>query len=134
VRINVTIPRIRFRIDFGRAAAVGPGKIALLEQIQGTGSLSQAARELKMSYRRAWLLLDSLNNSFEERVVSSSIGGRHGGGAELTPFGRSLILAYRRFESSMQRQAERHFRSLAVRLDQGHKPPRTQPKVRLSAR
>ena len=87
-----------------------------------------------MSYRRAWLLLDSLNNSFEERVVSSSIGGHHGGGAELTAFGRSLILAYRRFELMMQRQAERHFRSLAVRLDLGSKPPKTQPKVRLSAR
>lgn len=129
----MTMPRVRFRIDFGRAAAVGPGKIALLEQIQGTGSLSQAARDLKMSYRRAWLLLDSLNNSFEERVVSSSIGGRRGGGAELTAFGRSLILAYRRFESMMQRQAVRHFRSLHVRKDQGHKPPKALPKVRLSA-
>jgi molybdate transport system regulatory protein len=129
----MTIPLIRFRIDFGRAAAIGPGKIALLEQIQGTGSLSQAARDLKMSYRRAWLLLDSLNNSFDDRVVSSSIGGRHGGGAELTPFGRSLILAYRRFEMRIQREAERHFKSLAVRLDQEHKPLETRSKVRLSA-
>jgi molybdate transport system regulatory protein len=129
----VTIPRIRFRIDFGRDAAIGPGKIALLEQIQGTGSLSQAARDLKMSYRRAWLLLDSLNSSFEERVVASSIGGRDGGGAKLTPFGRSLILAYRRFELIMQRRAERHFRPLAVRLGEGRKPPGTKAKLRLSA-
>lgn len=75
-----------------------------------------------------------LNNYFEERVVSSSIGGRRGGGAALTPFGRSLILAYRRFESKMQRQAERDFRSLAVRLDQGENPPKAHPKLRLSAR
>ena len=129
----MTIPTIRIRIDFGRDASIGPGKIALLEQIQSTGSLSQAARDLKMSYRRAWLLLDSLNNSFEERVASSSIGGRHGGGAELTPFGRSLVLAYRRFELMMQRQARRQFRSVAVRLGQAHKPPKTLPKVRLSA-
>jgi len=86
-----------------------------------------------MSYRRAWLLLDSLNHAFGERVVSSSIGGRHGGGATLTPFGRSLMLAYRRFESMMQRQAERQFGSLAVRVDQGHKPRKAQPRMRLSA-
>ncbi len=75
---------VRFRLDFADVAAVCPGKIDLLEHIQSTGSLSQAGRELGMSYRRAWLLLDSLNSSFREPVVSTSIGGKAGGGAWLT--------------------------------------------------
>jgi molybdate transport system regulatory protein len=130
----MTTPTLRFRIDFGRDAAVGPGKIALLEHIERAGSLSQAARNLKMSYRRAWLLLDSLNSSFEGRVVDTSTGGRQGGGACLTPFGRSLILAYRRLEVAMQAQAQRHFRGFACRLRQPPEASRKAPKVRLSAR
>jgi len=63
---------------------VGPGKIALLEQIEHCGSLSQAARNLKVSYRRAWELLDSLNSCFLEPVVLTATGGRGGGGATLT--------------------------------------------------
>jgi molybdenum-dependent DNA-binding transcriptional regulator ModE len=69
-------PAVRFRIDFGCDAAVGPGKIALLEQIERGGSLSQAARELHMSYRRAWQLLASLNRCFLERVAVTAKGGR----------------------------------------------------------
>jgi molybdate transport system regulatory protein len=74
-------PSIRFRVDFGPKSAVGPGKIALLEYIERSGSLSQAARDLKMSYRRAWLLLDSLNSSFVEPVTVAKVGrAGHGGG------------------------------------------------------
>ena len=73
-------PAVRLRIDFGHAAAVGPGKIALLEHIAASGSLAQAARELGMSYRRAWQLLGSLNGSFREPLVASARGGRGGGG------------------------------------------------------
>ena len=78
---KVTYPGIRFRIEFGPRSGVGPGKIALLEQIERCGSLSQAARNLNMSYRRAWQLLDSLNRCFLEPVVRTSKGGRGGGGA-----------------------------------------------------
>jgi molybdate transport system regulatory protein len=87
---------IRLRIDFGPASSVGPGKIVLLEQIARTGSLSQAARELGMSYRRAWQLLDDLNHSFNEAVASASVGGA--GGVQLTSFGEELIAAYRDVE------------------------------------
>ena len=107
------LPAVRFRVDFGRDGAVGPGKIALLEHIGTEGSLSQAARELGMSYRRAWQLLESLNSSFRERVVSSAKGGRGGGGAQLTPFGRLLIRVYREFDAEMQKRAARSFRPLA---------------------
>jgi molybdate transport system regulatory protein len=89
---------VRLRIDFAPAGSVGPGKIALLEAIEASGSLSQAARELGMSYRRAWGLLDDLNRALREPVASASVGGAGGGGAVLTRFGRELIAAYREVE------------------------------------
>ncbi len=108
-------PAVRFRVDFGREGSIGPGKIALLERIGSGGSLSQAARELGMSYRRAWQLLASLNASFDERVVLSTKGGRGGGGALLTPFGRLLVRVYRDFEADLQRRAARAFAGVAPR-------------------
>lgn len=109
----MAIPNVRFRVDFGRDEAVGPGKIDLLEAILRTGSLSQAGRELGMSYRRAWVLLESLNSGFSERVVLTSTGGRGGGGARLTDFGRALIRAYRTFDKDVQARAARHFADIA---------------------
>ena len=103
-------PAVRFRVDFGRDGAVGPGKIALLEHIGTGGSLSQAARELGMSYRRAWQLLESLNSSFREPVALTAKGGRGGGGARLTAFGRLLIRVYREFDAEIQKRAARSFR------------------------
>jgi molybdate transport system regulatory protein len=105
-------PAVRFRIDFGPEGAIGPGKIALLEHIGSSGSLSQAARELRMSYRRAWQLLESVNSSFRERAVLTAKGGRGGGGARLTPFGERLIRAYREFDAELQKRAARSFRSI----------------------
>jgi len=108
----MSMPAIRFRVDFGRDEAIGPGKIALLEHIASSGSLSQAARELHMSYRRAWQLLESVNGSFRERAVLTAKGGRGGGGARLTPFGERLIRAYRDFDAEVQRRAARSFASI----------------------
>jgi molybdate transport system regulatory protein len=93
-----TAPAIRFRIDFAENSNIGPGKIALLEAIQMHGSLSSAARALKLSYRRAWLLLDSLNRGFLEPVSVNSVGGVGGGGVNITPFGTLLIKRYREVE------------------------------------
>jgi molybdate transport system regulatory protein len=112
-------PAVRFRVDFGPDRAVGPGKIALLEQIARGGSLSQAARELGMSYRRAWQLLASLNACFLEPVVVSAKGGRHGGGSILTGFGRQLVRVYRDFDAEVQRRAARRFRALAAPTPSG---------------
>lgn len=89
---------IRLRIDLGPTISVGPGKIVLLEQIARTGSLSQAARELGMSYRRAWQLLDELNHSFAEAVATTSVGGAGGGGVKVSAFGAELVAAYRDVE------------------------------------
>ncbi len=111
----MTTPAIRFRIDLGPEEAIGPGKIALLEQIDRGGSLSRAARELGMSYRRAWRLLDSLNHGFRERVVVTATGGPRGGGATLTAFGRELISTYREFDAEVQLRAARHFGAIARR-------------------
>jgi molybdate transport system regulatory protein len=96
---------VRLRIDFGPQSSVGPGKIALLEHIETSGSLSQAARDLGMSYRRAWLLLDDLNHALAEPVITTSVGGAGGGGAQLTGFGRKLIAAYRDVEHASQDMA-----------------------------
>jgi molybdate transport system regulatory protein len=112
-------PAIRFRVDFGADGAIGPGKIALLEHIGSSGSLSQAARELSMSYRRAWQLLASVNSSFRERAVLTAKGGRGGGGARLTPFGERLIRAYREFDAELQKRAARSFRSIAPQARHG---------------
>ena len=108
--------RVKLRIDFGEENAVGPGKIALLERMRDTGSLSQAARELEMSYRRAWQLLDSLNQSFGEPVILTSVGGKGGGGTTITPLGISLIDAYRELERDVTAQVIARFESLTGKV------------------
>jgi len=114
---------VRFRVDFGNRSSVGIGKIELLEGIERTGSLSQAAREMHMSYRRAWLLLDDLNTSFDHRVARASVGGRGGGGVVLTEFGSGLVAGYRRLESSLQPLAKSCLEDFARHL-KGSAPKR----------
>lgn len=104
---------VRFRVDLGEACAVGPGKVALLEGIRRTGSLSQAARELGMSYRRAWLLLESVNTAFSTPLATLTTGGRGGGGAVLTPFGEQLVSVYRAFEADLSARAADAFAPFA---------------------
>ena len=108
-------PQSRTRVDFSESCSIGPGKISLLEGIGRTGSLSAAARELAMSYRRGWLLLHSINESFGEPVVELSIGGRDGGGAKLTAFGRQLVSDYRRFETAVDQLAAKAFAGVTTR-------------------
>ena len=90
--------RLKLRIDFEDGRALGPGKVRLLELVGETGSISAAARGMEMSYRRAWMLIDALNQTFRERVVTTRGGGAGGGGASLTPFGRELAASYRDME------------------------------------
>lgn len=108
--------RLTVRIDFGSGAAIGPGKIRLLEAIGKTGSISQAGRSLGMSYRRAWLLVDDLNRSFREPVVVTRPGGTKGGGARLTRFGVKLTEKYRAIESQALSSAKRQMRDLKAAL------------------
>lgn len=104
---------VRFRVELSDACAIGPGKVALLEAIATRGSLSQAARDLNMSYRRAWLLLTGLNASFRDPAVMLTKGGHGGGGACLTPFGEELIVTYRAFEADLEARAGTAFARLA---------------------
>jgi molybdate transport system regulatory protein len=100
-------PVVRFRIDFAEHSSLGPGKIRLLEAIRDSGSLSQGARKIGMSYRRAWLLVESLKKTFREPVTAASTGGKDGGGMIVTEFGDALIKNYR--------ELERDFATLAAR-------------------
>ena len=91
--------RFRLRITAGDAIAIGPGKIALIEAIAKTGSITSAAKSLDMSYRRAWLLLDDLNRALKKPAVDSAKGGPHGGGSQVTEAGLQLVALYRGIEA-----------------------------------
>jgi molybdate transport system regulatory protein len=88
--------RVRVSIVFESGARIGPGKAKLLESIRDTGSISAAAREMGMSYKRAWMLLNSINRAFTEPVVTAAPGGTGGGGAILTAFGGEVLERYNR--------------------------------------
>jgi molybdate transport system regulatory protein len=112
-------PKAHVRLDLSAALSIGPGKISLLEAIARSGSLSAAARELDMSYRRAWLLLHSINEGFEEPVVVLNAGGKEGGGSRLTSFGETLVRRYRNFQAAVQTLAVRDFADLPVSAHAG---------------
>jgi molybdate transport system regulatory protein len=87
--------QLKIRIANDSAVVMGPGKAELLETIDACGSISSAAKQMRMSYRRAWELVDVMNKSFNQPLVYSSPGGHHGGGAQLTDFGRFILKNYR---------------------------------------
>ena len=95
-------PRLRaepqVRIRYGKGFPLGPGKVLLIEAVGRTGSISAAAREARMSYRRAWMLLDEVNRSFREPLVRTATGGRGGGGATVTEMGEEAVRRYRALE------------------------------------
>ncbi len=113
---------VRFRVDFTPVCSIGPGKVDLLEGIEHTGSLRQAARALGMSYRRAWLLLDQLNHTFAEPVSTATVGGQGGGGAALTPFGMQIVRRYRKAERAIEALAREELQTIAARALS--RPPR----------
>jgi molybdate transport system regulatory protein len=115
---------VSVRLRFDDDARLGPGKIALLEALARTGSLAAAGRDMGMSYRRAWLLIDSLNRMFDEPVVIASPGGANGGGAALGPLGTELVSAYRAMEAETERAIERHFAPLRPRMTVSTAPAR----------
>jgi molybdate transport system regulatory protein len=90
--------RVTIRIDLDNGDQLGPGKVRLLELIGETGSIRKAAARMKMSYRKAWLLLQSLEETFREPLIATATGGRDGGGARLTPSGARVAARYRRIE------------------------------------
>ena len=103
--LNKVVAQFRLRVKYGDQVAIGPGKIAILEAIAETGSISAAGRKMGMSYRRAWLLVDQMNQYFTEPVVVAATGGAQGGGTALTPMGLEVIALYRSIEQQAQAQS-----------------------------
>jgi molybdate transport system regulatory protein len=104
--------RVLLRLYLTPDRPLGPGKISILESIRDSGSISEAARGMKMSYRSAWLLVDSMNTVFREPVVNTRLGGRGGGSATLTEFGAAVVRHYRSMERATRRAIAKDLASL----------------------
>jgi molybdate transport system regulatory protein len=100
VKIN---KEISLRINLGTRPVFGHGKAKLLDAISKHGSISAAARNIGMSYRRAWLLTDSMNKDFKTTLVQPSLGGKGGGGAVLTEEGIKVLKLFRNMEEKAQK-------------------------------
>ncbi len=107
--------RLTLRIDFANGSQIGHGKIRLLELIAEHGSISRAAKQIGMSYRRAWLLVDELNRIFKTPVIETQHGGSGGGSARLTSFGHAVVGHYRAIEA----QSMKLFSKQLTELERG---------------
>ena len=104
--------RLSIRLDLASGARIGPGKVAVLEEIARSGSISAAGRALHMSYRRTWELVEDLNRSLGTPVVETAAGGSGGGGAVLTRAGKAVIERYRAIEMDTALAARKHLLAL----------------------
>ncbi len=102
----------QLRVLLGSATAMGPGKAALVDAIERTGSISAAAREMSMSYRRAWDLVETMNRCFKKPLVETVTGGKGGGGARVTAFGRDVVRRYRAMEGKAARSVAADMKAL----------------------
>lgn len=107
----------RFRITLHGEIALGPGKVDLLEAIGRTGSISAAAREIGLSYRRAWGMVDTMNQCFKKPLVERSKGGAGGGGAALTELGHSVVAHYRAMETKALKTVQADWKALHKNLN-----------------
>lgn len=103
---------LHLRLMVGREVKIGPGKADLLEGIEQTGSIAAAGRQMQMSYKRAWYLLDTLNQCFQEPLVQTRKGGRGAGGTTLTPMGKKVLALYRNIEARARRATHRDLAAL----------------------
>lgn len=104
---------VKLQLDLPGGARIGPGKIRLLELIEEAGSLSRAAETMRVSYRRAWLFVQQINNAFDVPAVSTPEHGHGGAAARLTEFGKELIRQYRSMETKAEAESETTLRWLA---------------------
>ncbi|MEX2367199.1 MAG: LysR family transcriptional regulator [Pseudohongiellaceae bacterium] len=107
--LNVKVP-VRLMLDDN--IAIGPGKAELLAAVKATGSISSAARQMGMSYRRAWMLVETMNACFARPLVATSTGGRAGGGALLTEEGEAVLSAYTDMHREVLQVATQHMQKL----------------------
>ena len=107
-----SLPSLSVRIDLDPEGRIGPGKIALLENIDKNGSISAAGRAMDMSYKRAWDLVDEINRICRQAAVERQTGGKNGGGAVLTEFGISLVTRYRKIERDAASAARKELQAL----------------------
>jgi molybdate transport system regulatory protein len=117
-------PEVRFHIRDGSdetELAIGPGKVALLEAIEQTGSITSSAKRLGMSYRRAWLLVDETNRCLVRPAVQTAAGGQRGGGTSLTPTGAELVRRYRALERETGLAVTRNLKPLLRTVPRGHR-------------
>lgn len=120
--------RIRLRIDFEGEHYIGHGRIELLELIGRHGSISQAAKAMGMSYKRAWYLIDAFNAMFREPLIERHHGGRGGGSATLTPFGERMVAEYRAMEAKaldVFAEPVRFLEDRLVKTANGRRKPKT---------
>lgn len=111
--------RLSIRVDLAGGGRIGPGKIALLEAIAASGSISAAGRALKMSYRRAWELVEDLNRGLGVAAVRTAAGGSGGGGARLTEAGQRVVAEYRALEAATLAAARPHLAALEALRGEG---------------
>ncbi len=104
--------RLSIRVDLASGARIGPGKVAVLEEIARSGSISAAGRALHISYRRTWELVEDLNATLGAPVVQTAAGGSGGGGASLTELGQAVVTRYRAIEEDCAAAARKHLSAL----------------------
>lgn len=113
------MPSLSLRINLDPDGKIGPGKIELLEQIATYGSISAGARNMKMSYKHAWDLVEELNRLFGKPVVAAQTGGKRGGGAQLTNVGLAVVTRFRAIERAASAAAEQHIEALQAEIAAG---------------
>ncbi len=108
--------KLQARLMLNDEIAFGPGKADLLDAIAATGSISAAGKQMGMSYRRAWLLVDAMNRCFQQPLVETATGGSHGGGTRLTAAGMQLLNHYRQLQRDMELLGAKHIAQLTAQL------------------
>lgn len=119
---RTTPPTLSIRIRFGGTDMIGPGKAQLLDRIAATGSIAAAARDMGMSYKRAWMLVETLNDMFDMPLVTSARGGPGKGGAVLTDRGAAVLAEYRAVLAASQDAASASLDRLRSWLCPGDAP------------
>lgn len=106
----------RLRVMCGRDAALGPGRVQLLELVGETGSLRAAAARMGMAYMTAWKHVKTLNRRFRSPLVVSKRGGKAGGGAMLTRMGHRVVALYHHMEEQSHAAIQEGFREFQTLL------------------